>query len=530
MPNETLDLFESLARQFAPRFVFHEEERFHPSSVELYLKYAKYVQRNPKIPGVEDPHEFHMQVFPVAEGKLRAYEESKYDYIEYTVPPDEAQAADLAEGTMSTAPVYAHVKSLPIFGKDKDKDGNLKVIGSVGDASYNLIDISYWLFYPYNGPARFNLAEPISLGVNFRNFGTHQADWEHVTVRVLRDSKGAHLMGVYFSQHSSGAWLTLDEFEMTPDGRPVVYVSENGHACWPSPGDHATPGTHSRVKVLGKTAAEWWLSNLTSPQSESNWFDANTERLQIIGVDIDLDKASDSSVQAQHVHFEGPDWVKFKGLWGKKLTEDEKFSMARDDVWHLYPFHGDPASEKILDDIAGAVKEHIDSGPDGPLAKASWKREDPNDKFNKESEIVLGWNVHIPHGVRNARNMDDWLEKVTEFLNSTPIMRHAAQTAKIAISDQNHDNARAVVFYYLGGAMPDNTVPDTWTMLPFKSHSANLEEYSQPMYVDALLKLRKIHEKDPQMAFHTRIEMTNADTHDALLYLWVPGTVPEAGG
>ncbi len=67
MQNQTPDPFESLAHQFAPRFVFHEEERFHPSSVELYLKYAKYVQRDPN-PGVEDPHEFHIQVFPVAEG------------------------------------------------------------------------------------------------------------------------------------------------------------------------------------------------------------------------------------------------------------------------------------------------------------------------------------------------------------------------------------------------------------------------------------------------------------------------------
>ena len=79
------------------------------------------------------------------------------------------------------------------------------------------INVQYWFFYLYN-------AKP--------PFFDHDADWEHVTVRV---SAGGEPLGVYFAQHgdcSPGAYRAWRDLRRVAD-HPVVLSARGSHASYP---------------------------------------------------------------------------------------------------------------------------------------------------------------------------------------------------------------------------------------------------------------------------------------------------------
>jgi len=77
--------------------------------------------------------------------------------------------------------------------------------------------------------------------------GRHEADLEHVTMRVKKETQS--LVAVYFSAHKSldGQWRYVGnmEEETGPNGEihPVVYVALNSHACYPTTG--------MKLRILG---------------------------------------------------------------------------------------------------------------------------------------------------------------------------------------------------------------------------------------------------------------------------------------
>lgn len=84
-------------------------------------------------------------------------------------------------------------------------------------------DIQYIFFYAYNGDLG-------GLG------GSHEGDWEHVTMRIGADQDT--IQAIYFAAHNSeGRWYFPGEFEME-DGRPVVYSALDSHASYPDEGVH----------------------------------------------------------------------------------------------------------------------------------------------------------------------------------------------------------------------------------------------------------------------------------------------------
>lgn len=91
----------------------------------------------------------------------------------------------------------------------------------------NFYDITYIVFYPYNGPT-----SKIVTGL-----GAHEGDLEHVTVRLRLGTD--ELMGIFFSAHGSdeSVWVPLEQIEYvdTPsDGRHfVVYSARSSHANYP---------------------------------------------------------------------------------------------------------------------------------------------------------------------------------------------------------------------------------------------------------------------------------------------------------
>jgi len=95
-----------------------------------------------------------------------------------------------------------------------------------------MYDVQYIFFYAYNGDIAWGKIE-----------SAHEADFEHITVRVKDDLKTIYR--IYYSAHEGeGRWYARetspeakDGYSVTEEGRPLVYSALDSHASYPWPGE-----------------------------------------------------------------------------------------------------------------------------------------------------------------------------------------------------------------------------------------------------------------------------------------------------
>ncbi len=124
------------------------------------------------------------------------------------------------------------------------------------------IDLQYYFFFAYNGPIVSWLPAA----------GTHEADWEHVTVRLAPD--GHSIRAVYFDAYDwEGKWALQpatavtahDGYLLTEGTHPLVFAAKHSHSCYPWAGLHVSPNTASAVRTCSRVlgcnrngaSAEW---------------------------------------------------------------------------------------------------------------------------------------------------------------------------------------------------------------------------------------------------------------------------------
>ena len=91
-----------------------------------------------------------------------------------------------------------------------------------------MYDIQYIFFYAYNGDLLMSVAE-----------SAHEADFEHITVRVKNDL--STIDKIFYAAHDiEGRWYDYGSspevdngYELSDDGRPIVYSALNSHASYP---------------------------------------------------------------------------------------------------------------------------------------------------------------------------------------------------------------------------------------------------------------------------------------------------------
>jgi hypothetical protein len=92
--------------------------------------------------------------------------------------------------------------------------------------------VAYWFFFAQSQPVKVGDGV-ISRVVSSRwldTLGTHQGDWEHVTIRL----RGDEPVEVAFYSHGSPRILQWSEVEQD-GGRPVVYAAQGSHASYAAP-------------------------------------------------------------------------------------------------------------------------------------------------------------------------------------------------------------------------------------------------------------------------------------------------------
>ena len=200
IPNLNDETKEWLLKEYAPRLWWDEDEEYFASSVDFALQHLK--------------------------RKISAY-----GYM------------GVIEGVDS--PTY----KTDYFYGDKD---NMKAYGFIVEKEYKYIDLSYYIFFPYNKAKEV-------LGIEF---GNHIGDWEHVIVRLLVSKEGDEtFVTPVFAQygiHSERLYIPWDKLPRYENTHPIGFIANGSHGIWPNAGKNV-------YKDL-------WIIKLTDICSEGeNW-------------------------------------------------------------------------------------------------------------------------------------------------------------------------------------------------------------------------------------------------------------------
>lgn len=305
MPN--LTQINAMIQTYAPWFRLHPKERFMPSSVAWFFNNGAllYTNSSPNSPSRIDEA-----------GKILPQGGTSDGAYWLDLPADPASKQSIKAGNLSSAEAYIHVK--PISG---------------GTAT----DIVYWLFYPFNGPAKAKVGF-ISIGLG--QIGEHVGDWEHVTQRF--SNFDGEMKQMYFSQHSSGSWVDASDLEYVSGGRrPAAYATLNGHAFYPKAGLVLEGEVEKGIGIMDETAMG--------------------------GAAMDAGKSC-VVVSAEYLGVEEPAWLQYMRDWGPKVIYDLDKELEK--VIKLFP----EKIKRALRNLIGKLPPQIlgEEGPTGPKGKSSW--------------------------------------------------------------------------------------------------------------------------------------------------------------
>ncbi len=195
---------QALARKFAPMLALHPDEKWNPSSVEWYLSRVTLCYQNDSTVilgrGEVTPEALVKQSDQQNSNGTPAFDFDQFNWY-LRIPSKDGDIIRRGmplEYDSVVAPCYVHIRQAPTSSD---------------------VDIQYWFFYPYNG----DIAKVGSKG-------THDSDWEHVTVRV--DSARQNVKNVYYARHSGEArWYEPHESVAYAYFRRVNKYDEGDSPC-----------------------------------------------------------------------------------------------------------------------------------------------------------------------------------------------------------------------------------------------------------------------------------------------------------
>lgn len=305
MPN--IKQIEALVQLYSPIIYCHPNETYLPSSVNWFFTNGALLYKK----GDEsDP----VRIEPDGSNLPQGGSNDGEYWLD--LPSDTNDKEKVMKGNLQSSKVYLHVK--PMLGA-------------------TFTDIVIWIFYPFNGPATAKLG---LINVPLGRIGEHVGDWEHITLRI--SNFNGVLYKVYFSQHSSGAWVnsSMLQFHNASSNKFVAYSSLHGHANYSKPG----------LVMQGNE-----LIGIRNDTDESDFVVDTGERYLIIAAE-NLEEIVE------------PAWVNYCRKWGPHVTyklEDEIKKIEED-----LPGELKTAFESLVDLIPNEVFE--EDGPTGLKMKSNW--------------------------------------------------------------------------------------------------------------------------------------------------------------
>jgi hypothetical protein len=201
-------------------FVFHEDEKYYPSSADFFLKHSHLYDAKKHRPIKFDPSS--KDVYDSTKG----YASKTHDI--YIKVNDNFDVPDQVDNSLKTG--------------FKDNLGNVPIYFYKHETVTHSY-INYIVFYPYNGS--YNI-----LGIE--RTGQHWGDIEHLTFET--DKATGALTRVFFAAHGAedGKWVPVNEIEKDASGNFLIYIAVNGHGFYPSIGEYYRVGGMANDVVSDK--------------------------------------------------------------------------------------------------------------------------------------------------------------------------------------------------------------------------------------------------------------------------------------
>ncbi|KAK9146298.1 hypothetical protein Sjap_006201 [Stephania japonica] len=301
----TLEQVHALIKHYGPTVFFHPNDKYLPSSVPWFFKNGAMLYKKGEANGLSID----------SKGSILPCGGSNDGEYWIDLPSDDSRDTVIC-GDLESAELYVHVK--PALGG-------------------TFTDIVMWVFCPFNGPATIKLG---IMNIALNRIGQHVSDWEHFTLRVSNFT--GELWSIYFSQHSGGEWVDVNDLEFIEGNKAVVYSSKSGHASFPHPGCYLQ-GT------LG--------IGVRNDAARSKSYVDSSANYKIIAAEYLSDE-----------NFTEPPWLQFMREWGPTIKYDSRSEIEKI-VSHL-PFFIRFSVESIFEKLPNEL--YGEEGPTGPKEKNNW--------------------------------------------------------------------------------------------------------------------------------------------------------------
>jgi len=215
-----VDKLKVLIAKYAPVLYLHPDDKYMPCSAEYYMSHSEL--------RVSSSSYFGDYIVLLKEGEVTSdtllacqhthQQSGGNDGSLYLALNPSARCGMPPDHIDGSVPLYVHPKAV-ITTSENGKDAS-----GVAEA----LELTYITFYAYNGPYYVG---------GLIKTGHHDADWEHLTVRIHPVS--GSLLGVWYNAHRprDGEWSVghkVPRDEVT--GRIKAYVALHGHGTYPRKG------------------------------------------------------------------------------------------------------------------------------------------------------------------------------------------------------------------------------------------------------------------------------------------------------
>ena len=343
----TQEEVKKLIEKFAPISHEHPKEKYHLGNVEDFIKKSTlYCFYDVKLKG--------------AKSRL----ESKNVALK-----EESPTIDFLNEVV-TNPRYQKGRKCRLILKPSQKSyfsgdiSKAKTYVNVYQGENGYLILQFIFFAPFNGKViKGKLSGDALSSIGLGDLGTHEGDWEHFDVHLLKNNSGEYdLIRTHYAGHQQRMGVMLMKQQMATRGllnnnsKPIVYSGLYSHANIPGIGDNNQLGFEGALDVTAKN---------TNPVDFGK-----PERYEIIMVN--------GEILPQH------SWINFLGPWGNTNDKD----------W-------------------GILSSPMPNSPTGPL-EARWLRKnnepssltydliDNPDKFSEPMKALTG-TVKIPKGKKESR-------------------------------------------------------------------------------------------------------------------------------
>jgi hypothetical protein len=264
-----------LIESFSPVVRLHPEEKYQPADISWYLSRVR--MRFDVEHGFDDSilEKGNVNVVRLTVQSNRGFSSglsaTTTDYFLETTDnnggdsDDDYKKETQTGNDISNSICYVHVRYAP-------------------EGYSGMYDVQFIFFYAYNGDL---VTGPLNTA--------HEADFEHITVRVESDLKTINQ--IYYSGHENeGRWYKMqtaaefnDGFRLTESGRPVIYSGLNSHASYPwagkwprnnLPDDQTSDGGRvwdCKVKVVNLGEKSYPNNDMQWIQYSGHWGEIGTQ-------------------------------------------------------------------------------------------------------------------------------------------------------------------------------------------------------------------------------------------------------------